>query len=1594
MSSINNPWLSFRQYEEKDANRFKGRDEDIKNLFHLVDDSDISVLYAESGIGKSSLVNAGIVPNLRGNMYLPIPYVIAVEQLAGEDSRLAFEKNIKDQILSEIVRLNKNLPEDAQYKVVDDFPGFNDGVFEQSLWWFLRAHRILSFDFEITPVILFDQFEEIFKLPGKYAEAFFELLQELSIQRIPERLIEECQSRQLSPESIPSNSFKILFSLREEYVGQLDYWGIQRFNVPALKNNRYSLQPLTNAQALEIIKNQGVNTLDNIADIIVSQSKETGKEYISTLILSVLCSKLYDLAPVQSDGTKQAYPYGQMSLSTSAIIGQYYNEIMEELGIRGRARKVIESTLVSEDGKRLRVPVSNPDLRRIFFAEDYLEKLDRGHLIKQTEVNNVLYVELVHDKVAEVVAEGKRKIMASRTRRRSFMASLVAATAIIIGSVAFHLCDINKWGYSRKPVLQGATLEYSGATYSVIVLDDSVAVNYVFTDCPNLQKVIVKKCSKRSSSKFLDCPNLTEIVLGEGMINLESVNNCPKLGKIYIPSTVEIIGFEDGDKTIFNISPANKYFYQADGVLWELKDKWQYIGKTGNYEWSEIVGKVWDIKFAATTNVSCETEQIKLKTGVKDTILTRYSYYVKFPEECKKEEIEYQGRVFRNRNAENNRFLLSAKRDTLLKVRSVPDSLLDFKKYPLDEVRIVAAEAAKGLNDIKYVDFSGSKVEAIGKNAFEGCRKIRKVQFSNDVSIGNDAFKSCSLIDSLFLKDVRALGFRAFAHCEGLQYIELPDSISCPSAFYIGTDSIMHCEAVFSQKSIYEMRDSIVFDSKAKAPIFTNATYHTYQDSVYCSIGGILFKEENIKKGLSATMVCDIPRNADYKQLIDFWEENGDVYDYDLYLKHYVIREGEALVETWFKNVKSTLYTFAHNLRGVGDPINPKGLDKLRELHLLNYVGGYLAIIPKAYRQNITVFVPRPWIEMALSSDASKDYKAIRVEPTVSYIYHLYKIHFELSLPFIAEYKVIFYPLLLLLTLFLVAVIIYKVKNSPQGARDILIGLSVIGISLITWYAMYWALYPYFCNVISNNWSIWVSNLVSIPVALTIFLVGMSQVVTWRHLLRKFIKWLSKSVKSVYRWVCRNIRFVLIGGVIIVIFFSCCICYVRTKHKKVELLKEAIICIENKNRSKAAEILFGLLPKDGRVSKNDTTLLQARILFQEVLNGELGDEYPYHYAYFRPDKKQNVIEVKKNGTYSYLEYGTLRHLMQADRYLGNNYFIKRCNNRSDSIDSIAILNIDSTLVGCSNTYSYSNINVSPNARWIINPITDRELEIRNNLFVVIDTLRAESRYDYFNCFNSSGSLFKRELNNKSVEVRNGDLTVLDTLYSYYSDVRFFDTSENRYFIHSCKDSGLVRYVVRDETNNVIDTLSGKNLDSNPMSPFVLVKIDEMDYEIRGNDFVICDTLRGCSKALLAPKGNGIIAANDSTALFFDNKLRLKKTVPASDFDVRDGYILIGEKSKEKDDYEISIYNAKFRKIKTLSSTQLNALKLGEGSNYILNDGNILDSHLKKIGQVRDDWAILSGDYIYDTYKDFLLLLNPSNEQWQNIVSAYHRLKHM
>ena len=48
-----------------DRRLFKGRDEEAKKVFHSILSADVFLLYAVSGMGKSSLLNAGVMYRLR-----------------------------------------------------------------------------------------------------------------------------------------------------------------------------------------------------------------------------------------------------------------------------------------------------------------------------------------------------------------------------------------------------------------------------------------------------------------------------------------------------------------------------------------------------------------------------------------------------------------------------------------------------------------------------------------------------------------------------------------------------------------------------------------------------------------------------------------------------------------------------------------------------------------------------------------------------------------------------------------------------------------------------------------------------------------------------------------------------------------------------------------------------------------------------------------------------------------------------------------------------------------------------------------------------------------------------------------------------------------------------------------------------------------------------------------------------------------------------------------------------------------------------------------------------------------------------------------
>src|SRR5262249_41386722 len=109
----------------------------------------------------------------------------------------------------------------------------------------------------VQPVLVFDQFEELFTLgnaaPGQ-VEAFREDLADLAENRIPADLEQRLENPQIAEAGLDLQAmpYKIVLSLREDFLADLEEW---RQCMPSIRRNRMRLLPMGKKQALQAVYN-------------------------------------------------------------------------------------------------------------------------------------------------------------------------------------------------------------------------------------------------------------------------------------------------------------------------------------------------------------------------------------------------------------------------------------------------------------------------------------------------------------------------------------------------------------------------------------------------------------------------------------------------------------------------------------------------------------------------------------------------------------------------------------------------------------------------------------------------------------------------------------------------------------------------------------------------------------------------------------------------------------------------------------------------------------------------------------------------------------------------------------------------------------------------------------------------------------------------------------------------------------------------------------------------------------------------------------------------------------------------------------------
>ena len=437
-------YMGITPYSEDGGFEFAGRNEETWALYDRIVRNEYTVYYAASGEGKSSLIRAGLLPILRRRNFFPV-YIVFEDRELRDSSN--FDNVLYSRIENEAKKHNVAYEQSTLSKSI-----FSDELSEKltaNIWWKIRNFCFKRNDTELKPLFIFDQFEEVFtKASYDWTNKFFSWLEEISTDYLPSSLREDNNLRGVE---VPTKkNFKALFSFRTEYLGDLDYWCVQKHFIPALQENRMCLKPLTKKGAREVVY-LNEPALGRYADRIIqgcadslTTTTDENQPCVYALILSVVCQTLSEATDAEREKLLEKL-MTQQDETIDDILLRFYKEKLKDVGLDYiKDEKIvagIEDALVDEKGKRSRRDTDEESIKRL---SKWTEKLCANGLLKiigVKEVDGIIVntVEFPHDRLCKAIDSARKarqgKIQWKLIRQAEWMQFGIIAT--LIGLIAF-----------------------------------------------------------------------------------------------------------------------------------------------------------------------------------------------------------------------------------------------------------------------------------------------------------------------------------------------------------------------------------------------------------------------------------------------------------------------------------------------------------------------------------------------------------------------------------------------------------------------------------------------------------------------------------------------------------------------------------------------------------------------------------------------------------------------------------------------------------------------------------------------------------------------------------------------------------------------------------------------------------------------------------------------------------------------------------------------------------------------------------------------------------------------------------------------------
>jgi WD40 repeat protein len=390
-----NPYVG--PYPIQAGQPFFGRKPETAELASRLIARRVVLLHSPSGAGKTSLIQAGLIPEMERQNYLVLPTLhLNITPLQSELTPV----NPNRFILSCLLSLDAKLPEDKHTPLSElATKALEPGALVE---YIVAYRQIYAQDIGQSgrkrTLVVFDQFEEI-----------------LTIQPT-DRTSKEQFFNELMP-LLDDNHYWVLFAMREDFLARLDpYLGY----FPERLSAHFQLDFLgleASQQAIEEpVKAFGVAYTQNALGLLLhdlslvrvldesNKVVERPGSYIEPVELQVVCERLWrservDPGQISFEDVQQ---YGKVI----DALASYYAEAVEKAAAATltpvrNIRQWFEQALIAEGG--LRQPVPQGSELEFGVPPECASGLVDAYLVRVEEQRGTLWYRLAHDRLVEAV---------------------------------------------------------------------------------------------------------------------------------------------------------------------------------------------------------------------------------------------------------------------------------------------------------------------------------------------------------------------------------------------------------------------------------------------------------------------------------------------------------------------------------------------------------------------------------------------------------------------------------------------------------------------------------------------------------------------------------------------------------------------------------------------------------------------------------------------------------------------------------------------------------------------------------------------------------------------------------------------------------------------------------------------------------------------------------------------------------------------------------------------------------------------------------------------------------------------------------------